>query len=842
MSHRYNSDYAGASLERVAFPLGGIGAGMVCIEGSGALSHVSLRHHPDVRNEPLVFQAIHLRGVRDGTRLLEGPVPGWKLMHPWGGQSGSGGGGKSYGLPRFAQARMLPRFPFARIALSDPDLPIEAEIEAWSPFVPLCSNDSSLPVAALEVRIRNRTDAPIDAVYSFHARNFMAVEPPKSGGSGSGCCGGGSPKPQTVAGPPRGVHALDDGFVLWQPGNPGRAFDQGAFCARVAGESVAVDAAWFRGGWYDALSMVWKGIAAGSVLRNPGHQEGAPSPGGSLAVPFRLEARAERVIRLLMCWHVPKSDIRAPRDEAATEGTSCGCQTEACHEPWYASRFADVRAVADAWAREYPRLRQESEKFREALYGTTLPPEVVEAVAANLAILKTPTVLRQADGRLWCFEGCSDATGCCYGSCTHVWNYAQAIPHLFPDLERSLRETEFGDGQDPQGHQSFRVPIPIRGATHQAFAAADGQLGGVVKVYRDWRISGETAWMKRLWPRVRASMEYCIRTWDPRRRGVLEEPHHNTYDIEFWGPDGMCASFYLAALEAACRMGREAGEDVGPFQELLARGRKALESELWNGEYFQQNVTWQGLAAGDPTAVKPLAGEAYSSPEALELLRREGPKYQYGPGCLSDGVLGFWLAAVSGIEGLCDDRKTASHLRSVFRYNFRSDLSLHANPQRPTYAVGTEGGLLLCSWPRGGELSLPFPYAKEVWTGIEYQVASHLMLSGMVEEGLAVVRAARDRYDGSVRNPFDEIECGHWYARAMSSYGLIQGLTGIRYDAVDRVLYVHPRISGDFRSFLCTAQGYGHVGVRDGKVLVEVASGKITVERIDFVPYQEPAR
>ena len=129
-----------------------------------------------------------------------------------------------------------------------------------------------------------------------------------------------------------------------------------------------------------------------------------------------------------------------------------------------------------------------------------------------------------------------------------------------------------------------------------------------------------------------------------------------------------------------------------------------------------------------------------------------------------------------------------------------------------------------------------------MWTGIEYQVASHLMLSGMVEEGLAVVRAARDRYDGSVRNPFDEIECGHWYARAMSSYGLIQGLTGIRYDAVDRVLCVHPRIPGDFRSFLCTAQGYGHVGVRDGKVLVEVASGKIPVDRIDFVPYQEPAR
>jgi hypothetical protein len=284
----------------------------------------------------------------------------------------------------------------------------------------------------------------------------------------------------------------------------------------VPGESVAVDAAWFRGGWYDALTMVWKNVSTGTVTSGPAPVDGAPSPGGSLAVPFRLEARGEKVIRLLLSWHVPASDLRMPREEDASERDCGGGGTASSYAPWYASRFEDIGAVSDAWAREYGRLRQESATFRDALYGTTLPPELLEAVAANLAILKTPTVLRQADGRLWCFEGCGDATGCCYGSCTHVWNYAQAIAHLFPDLERSLRETEFGEGQDQAGHQSFRVPVPIRSATHQSFAAADGQLGGIVKVYREWRVCGDTAWMKRLWPRVRGSLEYCIRTWDPR--------------------------------------------------------------------------------------------------------------------------------------------------------------------------------------------------------------------------------------------------------------------------------------------------------------------------------------
>jgi uncharacterized protein (DUF608 family) len=136
------------------------------------------------------------------------------------------------------------------------------------------------------------------------------------------------------------------------------------------------------------------------------------------------------------------------------------------------------------------------------------------------------------------------------------------------------------------------------------------------------------------------------------------------------------------------------------------------------------------------------------------------------------------MAEVCGIGEILDAEKVKSHLLSVYKYNLKTDLSNHPNPQRPTYALGKEGGLLLCSWPRGGELSLPFVYSNEVWTGIEYQVASHLMIVGCVEEGLEIVREARKRYDGRVRNPFNEYECGHWYARAMSSYALIQGMSG----------------------------------------------------------------
>ena len=811
MKKSYNGAYSGEQLSRVAFPMGGIGAGMVCLEGSGALSHVSLRNKPDVFNEPMTFSALCVKGKENTARVLEGPVPAWKIFGAPG--TGTGGQGKNYGLPRFDCAAFTARFPFADVTLSDPGIPLEVTLTGWSPFIPGDADNSSLPVAALEYRFVNRSRKTIEAVYSFHAQNFMAI--PKTEG--------------------QEVRALRDGFVLCQPGSADKPWDEGAFSATVDDPRVQVNARWFRGIWFDALTLAWKSVADGVALVAKAVGAKAPSPGGSLYVPFKLKPGAEKIIRLRLAWYVPRSDIRQGKDPEADAccGTGCDCKKDdkpkPSYRPWYAKRFQDIGQVTNFWRTNLLDLRRKSVRFSECFYDTTLPAEVVDAVAANLTILKSPTCLRQDDGRFWGWEGCGDNSGCCSGSCTHVWNYAQAIPHLFPSLERSMRETEFGPSQDEHGHQMFRSGLPIRPVKHDFHAAADGQLGGIMKVYRDWRISGDTTWLRGLWPSITASLDYAIQTWDPDRTGLLSEPHHNTYDIEFWGPDGMCTSFYLGALKAAVQMAQALGENAAPYEELYARGVKNMEKSLYNGEYFIQKVQWKGLKARDPAAE---AREKKQSAELVALLESEGPRYQYGTGCLSDGVLGAWMAEVCGVGEILGTKKIESHLVAVHKHNFRKDLSTFANPQRPTYALGHEAGLLLASWPRGDEPSLPFVYSNEVWTGIEYQVASHLMLAGHVKQGLEIVRAVRDRYDGRIRNPFNEYECGHWYARAMSSYGLLQGMTGVRYDAVEKVLHIKPAISGDFRAFLSTATGYGTVGIRKGKPFVEVKSGKIAIKRI----------
>ena len=789
----------------ISYPLGGLGAGMLCLEGTGGLGSVSIWSKPDIRNNPNLFSVISVRGAAGQARVLEAPIPDYRIFAV-SQDSGNGLGNKTYGLPRYEHGEFTARFPFATVHLSDDRMPISAELTGWSPFIPNDEDSSSLPFAGLEYALTNTSEAPLEAVWYFNAVNFIRVNDSAR------------------------IRTVKNGFVFEQPGSPEAPQQEAAFSVRVD-EDAYVDAAWFRYGWFDPMVMLWNNIEK-CAYRNAEHldTENGPSKGATIAVPFALGPGESKTIRLRLAWYVPYSELRHGKDdECCTGGCACGSAAGLPkHRPWYTAVLNGIDDAARVWEVRYDALRLETQRFTDCFFDSTLPEEILDAVSANLSILKSPTTLRQRDGRFWAFEGCCDSSGCCSGTCTHVWNYAQALCHLFPRLERGLRESEFNEAQDDEtGHQQFRIYLPIRKAKHDFHAACDGQLGGIIKMYRDWHIGGDTEWLRGLWPRVRKSMEYCIGQWDTELEGILKQPHHNTYDIEFWGPDALSESFYLSALRAFCEMGEALGECCDRYKELYNKGRIYLEEKLYNGEYFHQIVMREGLnTQRDPSK---------ENPEARALFEREGPKYQYGNGCLSDSVVGFWLGEISGLSELVDDEKLRSDLLSVYQYNFKRDLSSHVNTQRPGYAMKHDAGLVVCTWPKGGRASLPMVYCDEVFTGIEYQVASHLISKGYLQEGLEIVRAARARYDGTVRNPYNEYECGHWYARALSSYALLQAYTGVRYDNLTKTLYCRIDANRPYKTFLSTATGYGTVESDGEKVTVKVVSGQITVEKLEKI-------
>jgi uncharacterized protein (DUF608 family) len=761
---------------------------------------------------------------------LEGPVPLWKLRPSFGGELGTPPV-TVWGLPRFRKAAFEARFPFATVQLRDEELSLEAALTGWSPFSPGDTDNACLPVAAVEYQITNTGASPIEAVFSFNAQNFMVrssdsvATDPKSAGR---------------------VRATEGGFILMSSGTEDHPHDEG-YCAVWVDESAAkVNHAWFRGTWTDSVQMIWNDIAAGRCYERDCLPNDS-APGATIFVPFALSPGQSKSIAVKLAWYVPRSHLFAPGFTFEDGKLAPVAKATDTYSPWYAARFPGIEDIKRYWQTNYRALRRASATFSRTFYDSTLPPELIEAVAANLPILKSTTVLRQADGRLWAWEGSYDESGSGgHGSCTHVWNYAQSLAHLFPDLERGLRETEYGPNQGHDGFQAHRAALPIRPIGDRQEGrfwppVADGQLGGIIKMYREWRISGDTAWLTRWWPQIRASLDYCIRTWDPERKGWIEESHLNTYDVWFWGPDSLCTGIYLSALSAAISMGKALEEPIDAYARLLAAGRARIEETLFNGEYFVQQVEWKRLSRPFPLTDNAFAQLHPISDEGLDLAQREGPPHQYGQGCLSDGVLGAWLALTAGLKGVLDEDKVASHLLAVYRYNFRQSLIEHPNVARAVLGCADEAGLLVCSWPRGARPSLPVVYADELWTGIEYQVASHLIALGKLDEGLQIVRAARSRYDGRARNPFAEAEAGVWYARAMSSYALLQACSGARYDAVDKILYLKPPMRGDFRCFLATATGYGTVGVSNGQPFLEVISGKISYEKIEYSAFGEKA-
>lgn len=797
--------------------MGGLGAGSICLTGHGSLENFSLRHRPATTAVPdghslgdAAFALLHVKGEAPITRLIEGPLPVEKVYN-LGIQAQGYRKGAYEGLPRFRECQFTGYYPFGEVSLSDPKLPLSVQINGWNPFIPLDDVNSGIPCSILEYTFNNQSDKTVGFEFSFHL-SHLAV----------GASGWEATRNERI--PQAGV------FFPNKEKPEAETFGSAALVALE--HAPRVKAMWLRGGWFDSVSSLWKQVQEGRFEENDGEDKDLGGRnGGSILIGASLKPGEKITIPLAIAWHFPNAHFTA-----GTTQTDCdaGCDCDAdgpAWRPFYVNHWKDAREVA-AYVREnYRDLRRRTLAFQEALVSSTLPPEVLQAVSANLGILKSPTVLRQENGNVWAWEGCFTTAGCCAGTCTHVWNYAQALPHLYPALERTMREQELCRSMDERGHADFRAALPDGPTAHTHYAAADGQLGGITKVYRDWQISGDSGWLEKLYPLVKRSIDYCIATWDPDWKGALFEPHHNTYDIEFWGPDGMCTSIYIAALAAMAEMADALGRnEAQSYRELARRGAAFLDAELFNGEYFEQKVMWEELR--DKSFIQSLKLESMGEEERA-LSRREGPKYQYATGCISDGVIGAWMARIYGIESPQNRENIRSSLQAIFRHNFRNDLSEHANPQRPGYALGNEPGLLLCSWPRGGKPTLPFVYSDEVWTGIEYQVASHLIEEGLIEEGITLVRSARSRYDGRARNPFNEYECGSYYARALASYALLGSLSGFRYSAVSKTMWFGPKIKADpFQVFFSTATGWGTICHEKNSLIVRVIEGDLQVERL----------
>ena len=815
--------YHGAKTREISVPLGGIGTGSVGLSGNGRLIDWELFGRPN-KGGMNGFSFFAVKAEAEG-RVVDARVLHSQLPPPYQGERDdhrfAGLGFGPYretlaGAPHFDDLTMRVDYPFATLDFQDATFPGDVRLEAFNPLIPLNDRDSTIPAALFEITLTNTTLAPLAYTACFALAN------PFTEGKG------------------RNAYDDADGLRCLTLGST-HACDEiayGELVAAIDAQDTSHQTHWYRGGWFDDLSVFWHDFTSPGRFKERRYDPdsaAAHRDTGTLAAHVTLAPGQTQRVRFVMAWRFPNaSNYWSPEKDV---------EKPTLWMHYYATLFASARDAARYALANWQTLHAQSRLFADALCDSTLPPEIIDAVSANISILKATTCLRLEDGSFYAFEGVHSHEGSCEGSCTHVWNYAYALPFLFPALERSMRTLHYRYNQMPGGGMAFRLQLPVGRAPWDFRPCCDGQFGDVMKTYRDWKISGDTQWLRGIWESVKRSIDFAWSPdnedrWDFDKDGVLEGRQHHTLDMELFGPNAWLTGMYLGALKAGAEMAAHLGDTkkAQEYDALFQRGKRAVDAQLFNGSYYYQDIdlTDERILTPYMDGTKPMGvgstlRDVYWDEPAGEL------KYQVGEGCGIDQVLAQWHANISGLGRIFDADKTLSALRAIYRHNYLPSLRGHFNPAR-LYAVNNEGGTLIFSWPNGRRRPLvPAPYSEETWSGCEYQAAAHMIQEGMVQEGLTLTRTVRDRYDGEKRNPFNEMECGSNYARSMASYSLLLAYSGFSFDMTRQAIGFAPvQQDGFFRCFFSVDAGWGTVEITPEQTTLRVLYGTLTLQQVSL--------
>jgi len=807
--------YGQGYLSKIVLPIGGIGTGTVNLGGRGALRQWEIMNTPAKqnpgshnRNDPGSISPVFCLYTRtsDGktnVKSLTGPLE----YHQY--ESMNGQPVENHGLPRFRNASFDAAYPLGQVNLSDTDVPLDVKIKAFNPLIPGDADASGIPIAILRFVLTNKTNQKVATSVCGVMDNFIGIDGSKQKPDGKGeqvLYGADRNKNEfRTEGVIKGIYMSSEGVDINDPawGTIALTTDAEEFVSYKTSVSPK--------GWGSEILSFWDDFSQDGKLTNVFYNQ-RNKPTGALAIYFEVPANSKKEVSFYITWHFP--------NRFAWSESKVG--------NYYTTQYCNAWDVITKTHAKLTTLEQETVAFVDAFISSDLPEVVKEAALFNLSTLRSQTVFRTEDGTMFGWEGTMDRVGSCYGSCTHVWNYEQATAFLFGDLSRSMRAIEFGVSTDSIGLMSFRTKLPLDKTNKLGKAAADGQMGAIMKMYRDWQLSGDDAFLKELWPQVKKAMEFCWieNGWDSDKDGVMEGCQHNTMDVEYFGPNPQMQFWYLGALRACEEMAKYLDNKSFAItcRKLFENGSRWTDENLFNGAYYIQQI------------VPPLKKENINPLLIVGMGSRNfvTPDFQLGEGCLVDQLVGQYMAHVCGLGYLAGRENISTTLNSIMKYNYRENMWNHFNHMR-SYIFDDESGLLMGVYPFTRP-EYPFPYYNEVMTGFEYVAAIGMLYEGLTDQGLLCIKNIRDRFDGRKRNPFDEAECGHHYARAMASWAAPLAITRFRYSGVDKSIEF---ISAPGKYFWSNGSAWGTVKIqkddREITAVLDVLHGVVWLENFGLV-------
>jgi len=753
----YDQDH----LLNIALPIGGIGTGTVSLGGRGELRDWQIMNKPAIgystvtkgNNAPFFSIYVKPEGEKALTRALIGPVHATEFMHY------EGRPVNQHGFPRFANATFDAAYPVGIVHLSDNSLPVKVDIIGFNPLIPGDADASGLPVAVLTYEVTNLTDKPLAVSVCGTMRNFVGQDGSKIRRDWKGdFIPYGAKNNRNIFREEHGV----SGIYLYSDSIPNT---DAAFGSIAMTTSETAGVSYRRSSepnqWERSTLDFWDDFSADGLLSDK-EVMADNNPMASLAVKKTIAPGGKQSFRFFLTWNFPN------RYGWAKEPVG----------NYYSTKYRDAWDAAQKIVPVMPGLEDKTKLFLKAFLSASLPDVVKEAALFNLSTLRSQTVFRIKSGHMMGWEGVMDEFGSCQGSCTHVWNYEVATPFLFGELARTMRDVEFNYALDSTGLMSFRAGLPLAKASLSKIAAADGQMGCILKIYREWQLSGDNAFLVSNWSNVKKALSFAwIKGgWDADQDGVMEGCQHNTMDVEYFGPNPQMEFWYLGALRAGQEMAKFMKDKAFGQRcaDLFGSGSKWTDQHLFNGEYYVQKIV-------TPASKGEVAKGLMAGMGSRDI---SNPDFQLGEGCLVDQLVGQYMAHICGLGYLADRQNIQTTLQTIMKYNYVADFSPLFNNMR-SYVMGNESGLIMASWPKG-RLKVPFPYFSEAMTGFEYTAAVGMLYENQTADGLKCIKSIRDRFDGLKRNPFDEPECGHHYARAMASWSAVIALSEFQYSGVSQ--------------------------------------------------------
>ncbi|MDR1562765.1 MAG: hypothetical protein LBS54_06765 [Dysgonamonadaceae bacterium] len=764
-------------LRYIGMPIGGINAGGVYLGGDGRLWlwDIFNDNNEGVENKLVKFKRDNFNRqylyVREGGCYVEPaqdirPLEqGFALRFEYGGKTVV----KSLETFDWDEVLFEAGYPVGTIRYIDKNLPVEVTLTAYSPFIPLEEDDSGLPATILSFSFVNTGKNTVKIAITGWLENKTGI---RSASEVRTAFAAPVIRRNNKVVREAGLVAIDESLEALEKAEEVRKRpDVGTMCI------AALD------GNAKGYASVNVGDIAGLFDVEPVYESNKAVDSkliGAVRSDLELPAEASVSREFLISWYFPNLKIY---DNIEDRGR------------YYQNKFSSALDVSRYIGRNFGRLSSQTLLWAATWKDSTLPHWFLERTLLTIDTLATTTCHRFSSGRFWAWEG----IGACPGTCTHVWQYAQAMGRIFPALERDCRErTDLGIAFREDGSIIFRAECETR-------PAIDGQAGSVLRCYREHQMSADDAFLQRNWDKIKKAVQFII-SLDKNGDGMEDTPLENTLDAVWSGEIAWIVGLCIAAVKAGQRMAEETGDKAFARQcaDFVRKGSANMDKHLFNGEYY--------IHRPDKEMGKKKLG-SYNT-------------------CHIDQVMGQSWAYQVGLGEIQDNRKVKSALRSLWKYNYTPDvgpyIAKHAG-WRP-YALAGDGGMIINTNPAnelkpyGEDVSWQAGYFHECMTGYEYEVAAHMIAEGMTDEGMTLVRSIHDRYHASKRNPYNEIECSDHYARAMASYGAFITACGFEYHGPKGFIRFAPKWNAaDFKAPFTAAEGWGTYRQKQSNSAMECA-------------------